>query len=325
VADGSALPPGAADLRRSTSREGPSSSPVGRGKRKKGDDDEGGDGTMNPYPTDLLSHLSSLCASQPHAIAAGPNPQLLEDVRYLELSERERPESVDPELWYALLERRQDYIDRERGVRRFNYRLQELALHLKQLQLMGAALHSEWRQLAQYLSNVAEARALFSLNCEVVLRIQQGQVEIDESPVVSDLRQCEMIDRAGVERLNALIQTAGSEKVEILKDTCVSRTAINLLEWTRKKLSLEHADSVDLTTELQLLRVTKSLQSLIEMGGHDNQKAAELKSLDRKIEFVSVANRDALLGKKLKLIKVRGAAAAAATGSEHSTGRAALQ
>ena len=123
--------------------------------------------------------------------------------------------------------------------------------------------------------------------------------------MVSDLQDCEMMDRSGVERLNAVIARAGAEKVEILKDTTVSRTAINLLEWTRKKLQLEHEDSADLTTELQLLRVTKSLQSLIKMGGHDNQKAAELKSLDRKIEFVAAANRDSLLGKKLKLMKVK--------------------
>lgn len=60
-----------------------------------------------------------------------------------------------------------------------------------------------------------------------------------------------------------------------------------------------------MTTELQLLRVTKSLQSLIKMGGHDNQKAAELKRLDRKIEFVSHSTREKTLGKKLKLLQVK--------------------
>jgi hypothetical protein len=56
-----------------------------------------------------------------------------------------------------------------------------------------------------------------------------------------------------------------------------------------KKLDLEHKDAVDQTTELQLLRVTKSLQLLIKMGGRDHQKAVELKKLDQKMEFLSQA------------------------------------
>lgn len=57
--------------------------------------------------------------------------------------------------------------------------------------------------------------------------------------------------------------------------------------------------------ELQLLRVTKGLQSLIKMGGRDNQKAAELKRLDKKIEFLSQSTRENVLTQKLALAKVQ--------------------
>jgi hypothetical protein len=297
---------------RATSRDGmtPGGAPGGGGqrKRRKDGEDDAGDGTMNPYPSDLLAQLSSLYASHSASIAAGPPVSLLEDVRYLELDARDKPEhlaSLDPELWESLLQRRAEWIEQERQVRRQSYRMHEMAMHLAHLHDVSLALGHEVRALDAYRRNLLEARAIFALNTEVLLHIHQGAVEIAESPVVSDLHECNMIERTSVEALNAVIQKAGAEKVDILRDTTVSRTAINLLEWTRAKLALEHADSVDLTTELQLLRVTKSLQGLIKMGGHDNQKAAELKQLDRKMEFVAAASRDQLLGKKLRLLKVR--------------------
>ena len=295
----------AEEKQRSGSRDGTTPGPATRKRRGKDGDDDIGDGTMNPYPSDLLAQLQSLYVTHVATVAAGPSTALLEDVRYLELDARDKPESLDGELWEALLQRRAGWIDKEREVRRASYRMHEMALHLAHLHEMATALAAEVRSLTAYRANLLEARSLFALNTEVLLHVQQGCVEIAESPVVSDLAECNMIDRSSVEALNAVIQKAGAEKVDILRDTTVSRTAINLLEWTRAKLALEHADSVDLTTELQLLRVTKSLQSLIKMGGHDNQKAAELKALDRKMEFVAAASRDALLGKKLRLLKVR--------------------
>ena len=295
--------------RRSSSREGHLSAtaaagaPRAGGKRRKGDgDDDGGDGTMNPYPTDLLSHLSWLYAHHPHSIAAGPNPSLLEEVKYMDVP---KPDNLDDEFWYSLLERRQEIVEREREVKRFNYRLQELSAHLKHTHDLSTAIANEIRSLSIYHGNLVEARSLFALNAQILLRIQQGQVEIDESPVVSDLREVEMMDRTSVEELNAVIKKSGQEKVEILRDTTVSRTAINILEWTRKKLQLEHEDSIDLTTELQNLRVTKELQKLIAMGGMDNMRAAEAKAAERKMEFLAAANRDTLLGKKLQLLKVK--------------------
>lgn len=305
---GALTPDTPSDMRRS-GRDGSvagSGAAAVRSKRRKGDSEEdAGDGTMNPYPSDLLQHLQHLYTAHAASIAPGPNPQLLEDVKYLELDDRDKPESVSMDLWYALLDRRAEYIEKERDMRRYHYKLQEMAMHLQHLRDMDVALNNELRHLAHYHQQLLDARTLFSLNTELMVRIQQGQVELNESPVVTDLAECEMIDRSWVEQLNAVIRTHGSEKVAILKDTTVSRTAINLLEWTRQKLDLEYADSVDLTTELQLLRVTKSLQGLIKMGGHDNQKAAELKSLDRKIEFVASANRDSMMSKKLQLMKVR--------------------
>ena len=160
-------------------------------------------------------------------------------------------------------------------------------------------------------------------------------MEIQEAPVVTDLRDAVMLQRSIVEELNSsyvlhtLADTRaptllisflhlfvfpltsrsivgfGNEKVDILKAMTEFRKGINQLLWKQKSLTLEHRDCVDLTTELQLLRVTKNLQNLIKMGGHDTQAAQELSRLDRKIEYLKQSTRDRILLQKVKLSKLK--------------------
>jgi len=216
--------------------------------------------------------------------------------------EMEMPEEMDEDVWERFLQRRQAQIDKENQVKEAAKKHYDIQRHLVHLQNVENALKTELHALQTKRNELVSEVAKQALDTEIMLKIRQGQVEIEESPVVTDLKDCEMIQKFNVEDLNKVIQKYGGEKIDVLKDISVSRTAINILKWTKKKLVLEHKDAVDLTTELQLLRVTKSLQSLIKMGGHDNQKAAELKRLDRKIEFLNVSTREKCLGKKLKMI-----------------------
>jgi hypothetical protein len=187
---------------------------------------------------------------------------------------------------------------------------QDMERHMFNLQTRAKAIGDEIEMLENRAGSLEESGKRLALNTEVLVKTEQGRVEIEESPVVTDLKDCEMIRRSQVSEVNVHIQKSGSEKVEILKQIMGLNSQIKRLEWTKKKLSLEHKDAVDLTTELQLLRVTKSLQSLIKVGGHDNQKAAELSRLDRKIEFLNNSTREKTLGKKYKLMqykkKIRG-------------------
>jgi len=215
------------------------------------------------------------------------------------------PEEMEPEVWERFLAKIRSFNELESQVLKAGETHEQMNNHLVALQSAEKAIVDEVAGLETRFDEVQENRARLELNTEVMVKTLQGMVEIEEAPVVTDLKDCEMIDQSIVEELNKLIRKSGKEKVDILKDIMVSRSAITLLKWTKKKLSLEHKDAVDLTTELQLLRVTKSLQSLIKMGGHDNQKAAELKRLDRKIEFLNHATREKTLGKKLTLMQVK--------------------
>jgi len=51
-------------------------------------------------------------------------------------------------------------------------------------------------------------------------------------------------------------------------------------------LELEYRNYIDQTTEFQLLRVTKDLQELIKVGGHESRQANEVSTLEKKLEFL---------------------------------------
>lgn len=57
------------------------------------------------------------------------------------------------------------------------------------------------------------------------------KVEIEEAPVVTDLKDCQLIYRDIVVDLNERIEQIGAEKVTVLREIKDSRKGINLLEW----------------------------------------------------------------------------------------------
>lgn len=137
------------------------------------------------------------------------------------------------------------------------------------------------------------------------MKLRQGLVEIEESPVVTDLVNCVMVDRQSVEKLNEKIIKIGTENVEFLKEMMRSRNGINALQWERKRLELTLQDAEDLTKELQLLRVTKSLQGLIKAGGHDSRAAAEVSVMERKVEHLAAITKEETAEKKRRLAQYR--------------------
>ena len=51
-------------------------------------------------------------------------------------------------------------------------------------------------------------------------------------------------------------------------------------------MDLDLQEYIAQTTEFQLLRVTKDLQELIKVGGHESRQAGEVANLERKIDFL---------------------------------------
>jgi len=140
------------------------------------------------------------------------------------------------------------------------------------------------------------------LDCELFFCVAQGAVEVEESPVVTDMRQSVMCDRAVIEQLNRVILDAGTEQIQRLHEIKNFRRGINLLNWRAKVLDLEYRYYTLLTTEYQLRRVTKKDQETIKAGGQDSKHKNEVQSLERKLQFTK-STMDAKIKEKKKTLK----------------------
>lgn len=227
--------------------------------------------------------------------------------RLTDLRASDRPDDLHPDIWTRFLQRRKQQHEKELEVRRGQQQLADMTRQLAILQSQDDRYQAEFKRLSALQTQLGSRRLPLLLDTECMVRIKQGQVEVEEAPVVTDLKDCVMIERGIVESINSEIANRGHEKVDILRDITRQRTHINMRKWQQSKLDLEHEEAIDLTTTLQLLRVTKNLQSLIKMGGHDQQKAAELKRLDRKIEFTNQSMEEVAKRKAEKLVKVQSA------------------
>ena len=94
-----------------------------------------------------------------------------------------------------------------------------------------------------------------------------------------------------IAELNAQIRALGGEKVGVLEEIKEFRKEIALLQWENERADREAEDLVELTRELQLLRVTKDLQERINGGGEDNQQAEAVR-LERKLEQIKINHEE---------------------------------
>ena len=84
-----------------------------------------------------------------------------------------------------------------------------------------------------------------------------------------------------IEACNGAITARGDDKIAVLHEIKDFRKNIHELQWNNQRLDLEEEDLLQRTRDLQLLRVTKSLQSVIKGGGDvkDTQETAKLDKL----------------------------------------------
>jgi len=103
-------------------------------------------------------------------------------------------------------------------------------------------------------------------NLDITLSVKQGQVEVEQAAVVTDYSDAVVVEKEAIERLNGAIETRGNTKIKVLHEIKDFRKGIHELQWENQRLDLEDEDMLQRTKDLQLLRVTKSLQGIIKGG-----------------------------------------------------------
>lgn len=160
-------------------------------------------------------------------------------------------------------------------------------------------------ELLEAKKSLLRKREAMLLNTELMIQCKQGQVEVEECPVVTDMRRAALIHRETVEVLNTQIRSIGEEKVAKLQEIKDFRRGINMLRWKAKSLDLDLKYYKHLTMEYQLRRVSKQDQEIIQMGGYESKQKAEISSLERKLAFFEKTSKQSMEEVKAKLTALK--------------------
>ncbi|KAJ1420235.1 hypothetical protein B484DRAFT_131507 [Ochromonadaceae sp. CCMP2298] len=111
-------------------------------------------------------------------------------------------------------------------------------------------------------------------NLELVVRLRQGQDEVDKDAVVTNYSDALLLPIEVISKYNTRIKELGREKIAVLTKIKQFRRKINLIDWQAKHHGLEARHYEAYLTDLQLFRVTRELQKVIRDGA-DAQLAKE--------------------------------------------------
>jgi chromosome segregation ATPase len=200
---------------------------------------------------------------------------------------------VDPYICDKLSELRARKIGSENGLKVAGEKLRKMQL---QLEALEEALQQSDAQIASLL-RTEEALKLrereYDEKLEVLVAVKQGQNEVVSAPdaMSGDYSDSMICDRNVVEWTNAGITKLGREKVSILQRIKNFRKSINYMHWEHTFLESESGNLSEHYTDLQLLRVTKHLQSFIKGGDSLNQNKVDMEKAEAKLEHMGMQHQ----------------------------------
>ena len=216
----------------------------------------------------------------------------------------ERPEGVSESIWELLLERRRVKHSKEAEIRLHHTKLNEMGMYMSKLSEQDDNLKNRIETVLKDQKEFRDVRIRNLLDLEIPLNLKQGQVENDLSTIHVDMSDAFLIDRKVVEEVNEIITRHGEAKTEVLVAIKDFKKGIYELQWENKKLQMEAEDLIEKTKELQLLRVTKNLQSILKHG-EETSSQSEVTALEARLDHNKMLHEKHLIEKRKQIQKMR--------------------
>jgi hypothetical protein len=139
---------------------------------------------------------------------------------------------------------------------------------------------STHRQLKQAFDDFETQREHVTLNLEVLVSLDQGLVEVSDD--ILDM-QAQIVARSVVEGLNGKVIEQAMETIIVMKEMSRFKRARFIESWEQRQLELQLEDMRQCIKDLQLVRVTRALQSSIKIGGDEAKQKVDKDGLERKL------------------------------------------
>jgi WD40 repeat protein len=238
----------------------------------------------------LADPFDRISVGDPYADLGTGGGQKEETIPDDDISMDELPEGVDEANFKHMLQLRAEKIKAEQEVAKGNAVLHEMAGLLAHYQQERDEAQADYDRLQLELTEHRHLmdRELFDI--EILFKLKQGQVEVQQAAVVTDYSDAVVIDKEVVESRNRRILQLGQEKVGTLGTTKEFRKKLNLIHWEHKMLEMQTLDLEERTKDVHMLRVTKNLQILLK-GGEEGKNKADADLLERKIQHLEATTQ----------------------------------
>lgn len=120
-------------------------------------------------------------------------------------------------------------------------------------------------------------------NFEVIVYMKQGQVEVPQLPVATDYKDAILINVDVINAENNGIKSKGNNKVHNMEQILKSNTHLKQIKYEVKRLTLEIEDYKERALDVQLYRVTKKTQEIIQ-GKYQKKDEEDKKRLESQIK-----------------------------------------
>lgn len=139
-------------------------------------------------------------------------------------------------------------------------------------------IHDDLSQAEVNLNESVHKVANNSFNIETLVRIRQLEVEVPQAPVATDFREAVLVNRRQLKKLNQDIVRRGEAKVSKLQDIVKKKQQLDCVKWEEKKLELEIKDLTEKALDVQMFRVTKEKQEILQ-GKHVGREKDDIDRL----------------------------------------------
>ena len=116
-----------------------------------------------------------------------------------------------------------------------------------------------------------------------MVRIRQLEVEVPQAPVATDFREAVLVKRRELKGMNYSITRRGELKVAKLQDIVKKKQQLECVKWEERKLELEIKDLTEKALDVQMFRVTKNEQEILQ-GKHVGREKDDIERLEKQIK-----------------------------------------
>lgn len=151
--------------------------------------------------------------------------------------------------------------------------------HVAYLEIFRSQENETYQQSFAAFKKASERVEKLKYNFEIILYLKQGQVEVPQLPVATDYKDAILIKRSCIEEENKEICKRGDTKVKMLNAISEFKTGLKRVSYQQKKLLLEIEDFKEKAKDVQLYRVTRDTQEIIQ-GKHQKKDEENKKRLE---------------------------------------------